>query len=298
MTIDASLTVQSGPEARWIMPDGSEQTGPAMSFPGDGNSQTFTAWVQAGTADTFNCATQSVTDISVPLTANLKNIIASSNAALVLDDTLTENAPNLTELFATDTASVFTDDVTANATGMVNLFVSRTNSSLTDDVTANATSITELGATDTPSVFTNAVADNADNMRKLFATDTASVFTDDVTANSPNMVLLLAARTNSVSFTNAITANATGMEELSLSESDCSAITGVLALNATGLKDLTLADTQIPQAGIDSILAQLVANGLSGGFVNLSGPSNGVPGVQGIIDAGILGGNGWTVITN
>lgn len=54
----------------------------------------------------------------------------------------------------------------------------------------------------------------------------------------------------------------------------------------------------LTQAAVDSILSQLVANGVAGGQVSIDGSGNAAPSVAGIANATILTGRGWTVVKN
>ena len=74
------------------------------------------------------------------------------------------------------------------------------------------------------------------------------------------------------------------------------------SLDVSGLTDLNYLDSSVnnitDDTVINAILAALVAGGLLNGVVNLSGGTNAAPSGQGIVDAGTLVTNGWTVTTN
>ena len=74
------------------------------------------------------------------------------------------------------------------------------------------------------------------------------------------------------------------------------------SLDVSGLTALNYLDSSVnnitDDTVINAILAALVAGGLLNGVVNLSGGTNAAPSGQGIVDAGTLITNGWTVTTN
>ena len=75
-------------------------------------------------------------------------------------------------------------------------------------------------------------------------------------------------------------------------------LTSVDITNNLLLTNVNLSNGNFDQTTIDSVLANLVANNLNNGYVNLSGGTNPAPGVQGALDAATLISRGWTVTTN
>lgn len=115
--------------------------------------------------------------------------------------------------------------------------------------------------------------------------------------------------------------NISGITSLEHIDVDQCNISGVLDLSAftslyyidvfgnTGLTSLIISDTQpisdlyasgcaLTQTVVDNILDTLANNGVTGGYVDLSGGTNAIPGSTGLAAKTILQENGWTVDVN
>lgn len=77
-----------------------------------------------------------------------------------------------------------------------------------------------------------------------------------------------------------------------------SSLSGLNIANNPNLVELSLTNCSFGQAAVDSILAQLTANGKTGGTVNLTGGSNAVPSSTGLANKATLESRGWTVMVN
>lgn len=202
-TITGSLSVQSGSEVDWLLPDDSAQVGPGVTFAGDGTNQTFTAFVPINEADTFTSVAQSLTSIATE---------------------------DLTGLLVIDCAG------------------------------------------------------NPD----LFLTDEIAKFAQTLTSVDVSGALLS-------EFTNAFAGFAGQLVTFKAAQADCSAIDGTFFDSAPGLLDIDLQDAQVGSPAIESILGQLVVNGLSGGTIIIDGASNGTLTPAAATSKATLEGNGWTV---
>lgn len=78
----------------------------------------------------------------------------------------------------------------------------------------------------------------------------------------------------------------------------CSVLTHINITGSVGLIDVDLTNNALTQASVDHVLITLDQNGLSNGYVDLSGGTNLAPSVAGTAAAANLTGKGWNVNTN
>lgn len=76
------------------------------------------------------------------------------------------------------------------------------------------------------------------------------------------------------------------------------ALTSVVIADTQPIDSLSAAACNLTQTAVDDILVVLSNNGVSNGFVNLSGGTNAAPSATGLAAKAVLEGNGWTVTVN
>lgn len=178
-------------------------------------------------------------------------------------------------------------------------FADITDTQVTTATFAGDTSLTDLGVL------------GCSNLSALDVTDCSSLATLDVSTDA-TLTSLIVSGCNALT---SINAQGTGISALdvsalqglaalslnglslleSLDASNCPLLGGVDVGDCSSLTSIDASGCALPSAVVDAILAQLDANGESGGTVDLSGGTNEAPSAAGLAAKATLEGRGWTV---